>query len=862
MGPDKDDGDIVMRWSVQSAAKDIEMTGNRLTPGTSDDIVLTRRSSRNKSAAQSGSHPKPDSDSDFDLEEFSRQEVEQLNSKDNHDLARSPQVDKREARKRRKRSRSLSRKAEKANRRNTRSRAQCPVHSRRNTDVDSVAGYTAPPIESDDDEDSEGSVRIVRRREGKKRTKRRKTNDDESLPVARRNTGNFSPVADPQPPSPLLSSEWLRATSGRYNYIPQRGDVVYFFPQGHAEAIAHSKSLGIDPLAVARQGLSSREKPRLDGSKISESSEPLCFSISEISYEFPCRFDIVKEKDRKKNGQSSSKSKKTVKCVTGRTVALLTLRKEQSGVWPQGLADEVSLPYYPVDDVPEYLVLASRVQTSLALNWKADDKFRMLFVNEKRVWQYYTGVVRKVMSENTGMGWNSVEVEYDNEEDPDRGALDKVSPWELEPLNMSQKASLQAHVGKGFSPLISGLSSVEPGLFIAIAREIESFRNNDVSCKANMSWLHTAGTLCNSAEYCKVIPCPIDLDLVLTRLCTGFYRHFAAFVDDIELLWSNAVTFKGRNSDEAKTARTVYNYLFNVGERTRQKLSGSVFPSTVIAGTSASARDPKARHYSNDASQAAVAGMANSAARGPYVLLAPRLPAVGVASPRAAQGLHDAIGTSSPSHVAGRGGLHVRNANVMQAVVTGAATHPGVGALPPVVPSVFSPGGTNVRGNSRSLRPSGRITNTGRLHTSPVHRVRGAGHSSGNGNVMPTYAPNMMIPSLQVTSTQTLALQPSALVHSSQRMMPPAQVPIAPRTAARSSFSHGGSTHIPANNTSARGTFAPPRSAIATSNSLSTLMGPTVHGNPGGFLRMKLLVCHYQVLHHYQPSTGCTLIMV
>lgn len=369
----------------------------------------------------------------------------------------------------------------------------------------------------------------------------------------------------------LAASAWLRSSSNRYTYIPQVGDDVMYFPEGHASAISISREAGLDPL-LGKAACKKWGKEVLDGTTFSKDSAPIRFQIVDITYEFPTPF--LSQRQRSINSKSkagiSSRGQDEGKW---KTVAVLTLRFISGMKRRVSQNDRFVLAYYPVD-APEYLVLTGRVEAALCRAWKASDRFRILFLNEERAWQYYTGTIKRVKPSLKTIMWNTVEVEYDNEGDKEKCICELVSPWELEAYDLAQgvrEASLQ------HAQMLRS-STVEPGLFPLIAREFEQIRAMESNWRAQLSALDTVDMLASISGYCRTIPCPMDLNILLVRLCTGYYRHFCSFMHDISLLRNNAVRFYGAHSEMGMLSMNLFTRLAETAERLRIQFIASMVP--------------------------------------------------------------------------------------------------------------------------------------------------------------------------------------------------------------------------------------------------------------------------------------------
>ncbi|KAI0561242.1 Bromodomain containing protein [Gracilaria domingensis] len=367
----------------------------------------------------------------------------------------------------------------------------------------------------------------------------------------------------------LEASTWLRSTSTPYTYVPQLGDDVMYFPGGHLKAMEVSRSSGLDPL-LDKAEFKKKGLEVLDGNLFAKDEVPLHFHVVDLQFDFPT---LLAPKGRNVGSRRGGKRQPDGSVVKPKTKVILTLQLLSPPRRRSGQSAAFVLSYFPVD-VPEYLVLTSRVNAALSRTWKPSDRFRILFLNEKRAWQYYTGKVRSVKSTLRTTMWNSIEVEYDNESGREKENVDLVSPWELEPLDLLEGSkSVHHHYGSAFKA-----STVEPGLFPAIARELEGMKQSESDWRAQLLWLETTISLASAPDYCVTIPCPMDLNTVLVRLCTGYYRHYSAFCFDLMLLKNNAVRYHGSKSEAGRLADTAFTRIIDLADKVRAQFSFSWIP--------------------------------------------------------------------------------------------------------------------------------------------------------------------------------------------------------------------------------------------------------------------------------------------
>lgn len=369
----------------------------------------------------------------------------------------------------------------------------------------------------------------------------------------------------------LSSSDWLRSSNNRFTYIPQIGDDVMYFAEGHIASIETARGLNLEPVPG---NVTSKQVGAeiLDGTTLGKNCPPLRFRILDIAYEFPSAYQKAsKATNAKVKGGAKSFDKIA---VHGNTVMVLTMRLESGLKLKTSQNDRFILSYFTVD-MPEYLVLTSRVNAALVRSWKEGDRFRILFVNEKRAWQYYKGTIRKVLPTMHKTLWNTIEVEYDNETEMDIGNTDLVSPWELEPFDMSQCSTTH-----GLSA--STNTTVPPGLLPTIANELDQLRMSESIWRSQCSWIDSLNEINAMPAYCETIPCPIDFDIIMVRLCTGYYRHYAAFLHDVKLLNNNAIRFHGEHSEAGQLTTRVCTSLIEIGERTNAYFTAAMASGTPV----------------------------------------------------------------------------------------------------------------------------------------------------------------------------------------------------------------------------------------------------------------------------------------
>lgn len=398
---------------------------------------------------------------------------------------------------------------------------------------------------------------------------------------------------------PLSASNWLRTICNRFSYVPQVNDEVTYFPQGHRKAIIFSRRVGVEPL-LRPSDPQGRLRRLLDGSHGTPASDcPSTFKIVAVEYQFPAKYSNLDLTTSVRNRlkHKANRHDSDLRTITAMKVAaILQLRPTDGDPSRKSRGttgdNDVSLTYFPVDDLPEYLVLSTRVRAAVKQTWKPGDRFRILFLNECRTWQYYSGKVRSVRGNVTVSPWNAIEVEYDNEGDPEEGNIDFVSPWEME-CTIDECTSHET----ASNGIPRPSPNPEIGYLNDVAKYVDTARVSDPEFGNHLSWFFDpVESLATVPLYCDVVPCPMDLGIVLSRLRTGFYRSCDGFVQDMALIRSNAFLFNAPESEICRAATIVHARIMDFAERTRASYHGPQYSGSGTASAHALGGAPQVRY--------------------------------------------------------------------------------------------------------------------------------------------------------------------------------------------------------------------------------------------------------------------------
>ncbi|GAM27759.1 hypothetical protein SAMD00019534_109350 [Acytostelium subglobosum LB1] len=312
--------------------------------------------------------------------------------------------------------------------------------------------------------------------------------------------------------------KWLRNTSNsplEPSYAPQIGDNVVLFPQGY--------KLYIENYPESEHSLTDITTMELD-------SAQECV-ITSIMY-------II-------SSQLSS--------TPGLHKAILTLstvREDRQDV-------QLKLAYH-VSELPDYLVMASRVRRSIeSLQWSIiGTQFRMYYPDQE---QWYTGTIRDLTPSDMDFPdslWERIVVLWDQD-----GEEGRVSPWEIDITGGEADGS--PHDLDDSKPLITKLLSSR-------LKDIPEGIDDSAVKESIMSGLKgvTEQDLCDLyldpvdlndyPLYIQFVSHPMDYGTITERLENNYYRRVEAVLFDSELVMKNAFTYNMPNTSIARNSKKIH----------------------------------------------------------------------------------------------------------------------------------------------------------------------------------------------------------------------------------------------------------------------------------------------------------------
>ncbi|KFV92009.1 Bromodomain and WD repeat-containing protein 1, partial [Fulmarus glacialis] len=214
-----------------------------------------------------------------------------------------------------------------------------------------------------------------------------------------------------------------------------------------------------------------------------------------------------------------------------------------------------SIRYHDMPDVIDFLILRQFYDEARQRNWQASDRFRSIIDD---AWWFGTVLGQEpYQPQYPDSHFQCYSVKWDN------GEIEKLSPWDMEPVpdNVDQPEELGASVSVTFEEVEKLLYKPQEGEW--------GMRSRDEACERIISGIDQLLTLdisaafagpvdlCTYPKYCTVIAYPTDLNTIRTRLANRFYRRISALVWEVRYIESNARTFNEPGSAIARAAKRI-----------------------------------------------------------------------------------------------------------------------------------------------------------------------------------------------------------------------------------------------------------------------------------------------------------------
>ncbi|KAG7250734.1 hypothetical protein CRUP_005679, partial [Coryphaenoides rupestris] len=392
------------------------------------------------------------------------------------------------------------------------------------------------PLSSSDEEEEEEEATA----EDKEEEEKRPSDEDEPTRVKKSKQKAKKPkTKSPRRPKPRPSinrevsnefrpSLWITDVVPRKSpFVPQMGDEVIYFRQGHEAYVEAVNRNELYPINLEKQpwkkmALRDQEFVKITGIKYEVCPPTLCcLKLTLIDHG---------------TGKISDKS--------------------------------FSVKYHDMPDVIDFLVLRQNYDEAMRRNWQASEcicmqpptsGFRSVIDD---AWWFGTIVCQEpYQSQYPDSHFQCFKVRWDN------GETEKLSPWDVEPISDNdQQPEME---GGGIAVTAEEMSEL---MYKPLPGEWGDHRR-DEECERIIGALDQLITIEISAPfsgpvdivqyptYCTVIAYPTDLGTIRLRLINRFYRRLSALIWDARYITHNARTFNEPRSKIAHSAKLITNVL-------------------------------------------------------------------------------------------------------------------------------------------------------------------------------------------------------------------------------------------------------------------------------------------------------------
>ncbi|XP_017736174.1 PREDICTED: bromodomain and WD repeat-containing protein 1 [Rhinopithecus bieti] len=350
----------------------------------------------------------------------------------------------------------------------------------------------------------------------KRRRKRKKENKPKKENLRRMTSGelgNMEHLYEFHPPV------WITDTTLRKSpFVPQMGDEVIYFRQGHEayiEAVRRNNIYELNPNKEPwrKMDLRDQELVKIVGIRYEVGPPTLC--CLKLAFIDPA------------TGKLMDKS--------------------------------FSIRYHDMPDVIDFLVLRQFYDEARQRNWQSCDRFRSIIDD---AWWFGTVLSQEpYQPQYPDSHFQCYVVRWDNTE------IEKLSPWDMEPIpdNVDPPEELGASISVTSDELEKLLYKPQTGEWGQKSRDeecdriisgIDQLLNLDIAAAF-------AGPvdLCTYPKYCTVVAYPTDLYTIRMRLVNRFYRRLSALVWEVRYIEHNARTFNEPESVIARSAKKITDQL-------------------------------------------------------------------------------------------------------------------------------------------------------------------------------------------------------------------------------------------------------------------------------------------------------------
>lgn len=374
--------------------------------------------------------------------------------------------------------------------------------------------------------------------------------------------------------------EWLQlvSLSSIHQYVPQVGDYIVYFPEGHLAYMRYCEMRHPSYFSRLRNFFAVKCR------------------VLDVAYKFPLVESYAKSSTIKceislavlavptsQVAQLSTTDQETKTEEEGEmqvdpdvfnpdespfskfTGVDQTLRPTDAG--STAARFQFKMVYYS-NDVANFLVADHVYDNGVRAGWKVGDRVQMPYVQLDAFGletgsKMSTGVIESIApkafgeDERTTSPWDCVTVDWDSEED-DTCA---VCPWELEPATPEALAEKRQRELRRPSTRLYLSRLIVADKRDVLAQVVDQMMTLSIS----RDFIYPVDE--SFLDYLITVPNPIDLTKIRQRLRHGYYRQVEAFIADAKLLYVNCETYNIQSSSIAQNSRSLYSSLLTEASR-------------------------------------------------------------------------------------------------------------------------------------------------------------------------------------------------------------------------------------------------------------------------------------------------------
>ena len=353
------------------------------------------------------------------------------------------------------------------------------------------------------------------------------------------------------PLTATIDSAWLRAEESiEQQYLPQVGDKVIYFPQGHMEHLQVMPENSSPPWFTYHSQL----RHLLNSTGLGGTGKWPFVECKVVDY----WYDFPKSGEYKKCNSALVEIELEITGVPSGSISNVSSSHNAAFIYPKFQAVEASNEdtiSFTVTlrnlNLPDFLVPSYLYFQAALVPWKRGTKFQTYFKedvgesndsNDVQPWKSYPGVLLRCTQfeeEWQGSPWNSLEIIWAESLSRiiDENRIERISPWDA---RIRDDANFTALCAKNPSCLPPKLPRRVITSLVAKIQEImtmEEFEPFSYPIDSNAF-----------ADYYCIIPCTMYLDLIKERLESNFYRQLGALERDIAQILRNCEQYNQEGS--------------------------------------------------------------------------------------------------------------------------------------------------------------------------------------------------------------------------------------------------------------------------------------------------------------------------